>query len=511
MVIPTIFKKNVKNNSKLRPFNEIISNVGDIQYFPAWSKEWRNSVYHYNSNLIKNFPVYDINILKIIKSYFNIYFNNQFLKYRYIRPKIRRLSFNKIFIGKPEIKHTNSKAIITLYTFNREKFALLKNIMLLKKLYTQFKWLLQTGGYVTFKQIRIKKSRKKNIWGLKNTLGKVKKWIHKEKKYIQRLKKPCLGLLEKYEKHFFKLNIIIAIMKDKNLLQDFYAYLYALKISKNKAKEQANKLFKLYLKREITFLRKHKFKLNLNKYKFEEKFLFRLSNLLSKIYNKQIEFNIVNLKNIVFNADLFTEISTLKIKKRNTKVVGIMNIMLNKAKLPRVNNIQEKGRLVKSVNYNLVENKYSTLNLKDILSSRLNLDKLLNKLYIGINKKILPRARFARFTRARLYKIVFNSIKYKNMAGIRMEVKGRLTPRYRADRSVYKLRWKGGLKNIDSSYKGLSVRKNRGHLNPNVGYSILSSKRRVGAFAVKGWMGAKNYSTVSNNRMDLTTSLNPTS
>lgn len=33
--IPNIFKQNVKNNLKLRPFNEIISDVGDIQYFPA--------------------------------------------------------------------------------------------------------------------------------------------------------------------------------------------------------------------------------------------------------------------------------------------------------------------------------------------------------------------------------------------------------------------------------------------------------------------------------------------
>lgn len=35
----------------------MLSDIGDIQYFPAWSKEWRNSVYHYNSNLMKNFPV----------------------------------------------------------------------------------------------------------------------------------------------------------------------------------------------------------------------------------------------------------------------------------------------------------------------------------------------------------------------------------------------------------------------------------------------------------------------
>ena len=123
-----ISKTNVKNNSKLRPFNRIIGDVGKMQYFPAWSKEWRNSVYHYNSNLIKNFPVYDINIYKIIKSYFNMFFNHQFLKYKYIRPRRRRLSFNKIFLARPEIKHTNSKAIITLYAFNREKFALLKKI-----------------------------------------------------------------------------------------------------------------------------------------------------------------------------------------------------------------------------------------------------------------------------------------------------------------------------------------------------------------------------------------------
>jgi hypothetical protein len=441
-----ILKTNVKNNSKLRPFNRIIGDVGKIQYFPAWSKEWRNSVYHYNSNLIKNFPVYDINIYKIIKSYFNMFFNHQFLKYDYIRPKRRRLSFNKIFLARPEIKHTNSKAIITLYAFNREKFALLKKIQILTKL--------------------------------------TKKIIE----FVQR--KNCLL---KIENIFFKFNMIFAILKNRNLLQDFYAYYSTLKISKIKAKEQANKWIKLIFKKELTLIRKYKFRLNLNKYKFEDKLLYGLSNIIRKLYNKEIEFNIVNLKNIVFNTDLFTEISTLKIKKRNAKVVRIMNIMLNKANLPYLNRIQETGRLDNNVSLKLVENKYKTLNIRNILGTRVStLDKLLNKIFISINDKLLSQRG--------LYDMVFNSIKYKNMAGIRMEVKGRLTKRYRADRSVYKLRWKGGLKNIDSSFKGLSVRKNRGHLNPNVGYSIFASKRRIGAFAVKGWMSGKSYSTCSNTR-----------
>jgi hypothetical protein len=57
------------------------------------------------------------------------------------------------------------------------------------------------------------------------------------------------------------------------------------------------------------------------------------------------------------------------------------------------------------------------------------------------------------------------------MSGIKVEVKGRLTKRYRADRSVYSLRRKGGLKNIDSSFKGLSSVLFRGNTKSNVSYS----------------------------------------
>jgi len=91
----------------------------------------------------------------------------------------------------------------------------------------------------------------------------------------------------------------------------------------------------------------------------------------------------------------------------------------------------------------------------------------------------------------RIYEIIFNSINYKNMAGVRLEAKGRLTKRYRADRAVFKVRWKGGLKNLDSSYKGLSTQNYRGYAKPNLDYSILTSKRRIGAFAVKGWVSGK--------------------
>ena len=54
------------------------------------------------------------------------------------------------------------------------------------------------------------------------------------------------------------------------------------------------------------------------------------------------------------------------------------------------------------------------------------------------------------------------------MRGIRLEVKGRLTKRYRADRSIYSLKWKGGLKNVDSSFKRLSSVLFRGNSKSNM-------------------------------------------
>jgi hypothetical protein len=66
-----------------------------------------------------------------------------------------------------------------------------------------------------------------------------------------------------------------------------------------------------------------------------------------------------------------------------------------------------------------------------------------------------------------------------------------LTRRFTASRSVFKLRWKGSLKNFDSSYKGLSSVILRGHVKPNVQYSIVNSKTRNGAFGLKGWVSGK--------------------
>jgi hypothetical protein len=77
------------------------------------------------------------------------------------------------------------------------------------------------------------------------------------------------------------------------------------------------------------------------------------------------------------------------------------------------------------------------------------------------------------------------------MRGIRIEVKGRATRRLTASRSTFKMKWKGGLKNVDSSFKGLSAILLRGHMKSNLQYTYIGTKNRNGAIGVKGWVSSK--------------------
>jgi hypothetical protein len=78
------------------------------------------------------------------------------------------------------------------------------------------------------------------------------------------------------------------------------------------------------------------------------------------------------------------------------------------------------------------------MNLNSILASNSHeeggLDNILNKEYYNVNNNA------ENDSYGKIYNIIFNNIKYKNMGGVRLEIKGRLTRRYRADRALYKVR-----------------------------------------------------------------------
>lgn len=227
------------------------------------------------------------------------------------------------------------------------------------------------------------------------------------------------------------------------------------------------------ISRIFFIIRRLRLKLSLNKYKFEEKLLYKLSLLISKYYGKKVEFNIVNLKSISYNSDIFTEILTLKLKKDKSSPMRRINSLLSKVVLSKVNTIIERGRIEKQVDFELIENKFQNLNINDILTKlpemkeqrisvyaqpyKDNLNKLLYNLYYKtiltgsvlknkLNKNIkanalsLSNAFLNKAYSLKLRNIILENIKYKNMGGARLRVKGRLTRRYRADRAVYKLK-----------------------------------------------------------------------
>ena len=123
-----IFNNNLNNNSKTIALRKKIGDIGKTKYLPSFSKEWKNTIYSYNKNILKNIPANDVNINKIIQSYFNLYFKDH--KYvgskKFILLRRRRTFLRKIYVSNAEIKHTNNKAIITLFTVNREKKILKK-------------------------------------------------------------------------------------------------------------------------------------------------------------------------------------------------------------------------------------------------------------------------------------------------------------------------------------------------------------------------------------------------
>ncbi len=81
---------------------------------------------------------------------------------------------------------------------------------------------------------------------------------------------------------------------------------------------------------------------------------------------------------------------------------------------------------------------------------------------------------------------ISNFIKHKYVSGIRLEVAGRLTRRNTAAKSVFKLRYMGNIKNMDSSYKGLPTVLLRGYAKSNLQYTKLKSRIRIGSFGLKG-------------------------
>jgi len=191
----------------------------------------------------------------------------------------------------------------------------------------------------------------------------------------------------------------------------------------------------------------------INNYKYKNWFLYNLKHILYNIYKKKVEFNIVNLKYIHLNSDMLSESMAVKLRNRKNRILKVLNRVLRLIKVSSIHTF------LKDKISNSYFNNYETLKMYSNLTGK---------------KMIMKR--------------IINSIKYKKISGVRLEAAGRLTKRLTASRSIHKLKHKGSLKNIDSSYKNISSVVLRGYMKPNLQYTQINSKTRNGAFGLKTWI-----------------------
>lgn len=160
-----------------------------------------------------------------------------------------------------------------------------------------------------------------------------------------------------------------------------------------------------------------------------------LISLLEKIYGKNIEIKLIELKSLHLNSDVFSSAVALKLRDRKNKATSILRkAILQMVKIPDLHTIRTFDDYMESMNKNNI----------------------------------------------------LNVIKQQVVSGVRFEASGRLTRRLTAMRAVFKYRYTGSLKNLRSSLNNKSSTILRGYVKSNSQYTIINSKTRNGAFGLKG-------------------------
>lgn len=462
-----------------------------------------------------------------------MFISHKILNTKYVSTFFKRRSLKKIFIGKGELKHTSSKVIITFYVYNTEKISLKREYKkYYKSLYSPLNRSITIHNdekVVTYLKSPLNRyitldndgNITKDLMGNEiisynrpyteeeffNLSNKIQTSANKGQKlniaatnqitYYDAYCSIVESFIDNWSSYFKVLNtyfeyltelVKIKILNNQEKLliftsiaKNFYVYNYP---SYDNYKEIADKSYKENLYR-LRYL------IKFNSAKFEKPFIAKLTDLVEKLYKKDVEFNIVNLKKMHLNSDILTQAIALKLKNKKNRVARVLRSSLNKVKLPNVNRLSEKS--IESNNEYFI-NKIRNTNINDMFSNETlktdSLNELLLNYFPSANKLEIDNLHNVKCPIS-LRNYVFRYLKHFRLAGVRLEAKGRLSRRFTASRSVFNLTWKGGLKNVDSSFKGLSTVMLRGDAKSNVEYSMIKSKGRIGAFGLKGWVSSK--------------------
>ncbi len=344
---------------------------------------------------------------------------NKSKKKNFFRTKLRKVSKHKIFVSSGEFKHTNDLVTITIYFYNRQ----LSNY--LYKISKRFNKLLKKDIF-----------KKKLVLVRKKGLKYIKEQIRQKNVILKAL---ALNYNYNLEQKIFYNQIIKK-----------YQYRYYKRFIRKSLRKI---LLFIYFKQLIY----------INKSKFYNSYLQGLTNLIKKIYKKNIQFNFVNVKYFYVNSDIFTQSLVLKLRKNRRKLLKYLKYCISKTKI-------KNTKIKPTSNY--------IFNINNLNLHNNNID-ITNQLLYNLFLQNKTKSKY-------LKKIILNNIKYKRVSGIRIQTTGRLTKRYTASRSLSKFRYKGNLINVNSSIYGCPSVLLRGSFRSNLQYTKLNSKTRIGSFGIKG-------------------------
>lgn len=315
-----ITEKNLKtqSHSQRDEYNKII-------FYPSSSKEWFSSVYSYNKSYIKSIISYDAVLNKLLNSYCNMLQDKIKILFKRRRNNRIRYSANKIYASRAELKHTNTKLLITLYTYNKEKSSI---EMFIRKIVTLISF---NKAFINGKAVFTANHKNRIVHILKNNFFIFRKW----------------------NVVFFKK--IDSIFKYTSILKLRRRYLNVYKLRTYNMR-LLNKLFTL----QKILLNSTKL-INFNKSKFNILNLnlrsLGLISLVEKLYNKKVEINFVELKSIHLNSDVFSTAIALKLRDRKNKAVRILRkAVLQMVKIPDFHTLITFDDTIEGMNKNNILN-----------------------------------------------------------------------------------------------------------------------------------------------------------
>ena len=235
---------------------------------------------------------------------------------------------------------------------------------------------------------------------------------------------------------------------------------------------------------------------------FKNWFTYSLKNLISKIYNKKVIFNFINLKYIHLNSDILSQ--AVNIRLRNFKKNRVVKVLKKAIKVVPISKVNIYACDEHSSAYKYINNFYNKFfNLKLDIFKELNLiqtnntdeNSLSNNIGLAskdsVNNTYPSSVQSHKIRKLNLMQAnTINFIKYKSVFGVRFEAAGRLTKRSTASRSLFKFRYNGTLRNnpsiiLNNNLSSVRLKNNR---ISNLQFTKIASKTRNGSFGLKGWI-----------------------